>query len=302
MRGDDRPRLLSPDEAQELIERAVQAGCTEALLTLGERSDSDPYVRHKLNEWGYKSMVEFLADLAGRALESGLLPHTNAGVLIADELEMLASVNAGMGLMLETSSERLGNPGGPHDGCCGKVPSLRLAHIATAGIQGIPFTTGILVGIGETRLERQQSLKAIADIHARYGHIQEVLVQPFVPHEGTPMESVPAPSDKEVLDTLAMARISLPPDVSIQIPPNLVSRDLLTLAMSVADDLGGVSPVTPDFINPDRPWSTLDELEAACEEAGFVLSHRLPVREQYITPSHLAPRVLALAREVSGNE
>ena len=299
VRGNNRPHLLSPSEAQDLIERAARAGCTEALFTLGERSDSDPYVRNKLKEWGYNSMVAFLADLAGRALKYGLLPHTNAGVLVADDLGTLAKVNAGMGLMLETSSERLGCPGGPHDGCPGKAPSLRLAHIARAGRQGIPFTTGILVGIGETRLERQHALKAIADIHERYGHIQEVIVQPFAPHEGTPMEDVPSPSEEDVLDTLAMARLNLPPDVSIQIPPNLVSHDILIRAMAVADDLGGVSPVTPDFINPDRSWPTLNELGVVCDEAGFVLSHRLPVREQYITSAHLAPRVLALAQEVS---
>jgi 7,8-didemethyl-8-hydroxy-5-deazariboflavin synthase CofG subunit len=169
--------------------------------------------------------------------------------------------------------------------------------MASAGRLAIPFTTGIIVGVGETREERARALRAIAAVHASHGHVQEVIVQPFSPARGSPMEGAPPPSGGEVLDALALARLILPPKVSVQVPPNLLRADLLAQALEVADDLGGVSPLTPDLISPDRPWPSLGSLGELCAGSGFVLRRRLPVRERFVSPRHLAPRVLALARE-----
>jgi FO synthase subunit 1 len=265
--------LMSPETVREQLRIGADAGCTEALFTFGDAPDERYTTIHdQLDEWGYDDVLDYLYDACEMALDEGLLPHSNPGDLRQDEIERLAEVNASMGVMLETTADVDAHAGGRQ-----KTPERRLGTIRAAGEASVPFTTGILVGIGETRRDRAESLLAISEIHERYDHVQEVIVQNVVPNERSSFEQ---PSVETMRETVAMARAALPAEVSVQVPPNLSpTRDLLDCGV---DDFGGVSPVTDDYINPEYAWPALEELAAIADEAGVPLRERLPTHERYL--------------------
>jgi len=275
---------MSIDEVIAVAEKGKAVGCKEALFTLGER----PELRYSAaREWldaqGYASTLHYVAAAAGAVIErTGLLPHINAGCMSAEELAMLRPVSASMGLMLESTSRRLLEPGECHHGSPDKDPALRLATIEEAGRQAIPFTTGILVGIGETRSERVEALEAIADLQARWGHIQEVIVQNFVPKPGTLMAAQPPLDAAELVWTLREARRILGPAMSIQCPPNLNDGHLPELIAAGINDWGGVSPLTPDYVNPEAPWPEIAALAEVTAECGKTLAPRLTIYPEYL--------------------
>jgi FO synthase len=273
---------LSPEAVLEIARAGAAAGCHEALFTLGERPEERyPVAGEALAGLGHASTVEYLAAACRLVLdETGLLPHANAGALFPDELAALRRVSASQGMMLESLSERLHQPGGPHARCQTKLPARRLATLEAAGELAIPFTTGILVGIGETRAERLEALAAIAAAHRRHGHVQEVIVQNFRPKPGTAMAAAPAPTLEEYLWTIAAARVILDPAVHLQAPPNL-TEDFGVLLEAGIDDWGGVSPVTADHVNPERPWPALERLQAVTEAAGMTLAPRLTIYPEF---------------------
>jgi FO synthase len=265
---------LSPDDVLAIARAGAQAGCHEALFTLGERPEQRyPAAAAWLAEHGYDSTVHYLAEMCRLVLDqTGLLPHANAGALYDDELAMLRPMAPSQGMMVETLRPDLA----AHRGSPDKTPERRLATLDGAGRLGIPFTTGILVGIGESRADRLAALEAIADAHARWGHVQEVIVQNFLPKAGTSMHQAdPCPLDDH-LDAIALARLVLPADVHVQAPPNLAD-DFGVLLDAGIDDWGGVSPVTADHVNPERPWPALDRLREVTEARGFALAPRLTV-------------------------
>ncbi len=293
---DDGAWFMSPEEVFELVGRAKAESCSEALLTLGERPEVHIEAKKKLEEFGYESTVDYLVALCKRILEFGLLPHTNAGLLTERELRRLRRYNASMGLMLECAAELPAHLRSP-----GKEPKLRLKVIETAGKLRIPFTTGLLIGVGESPKDRKRSLLAIRKLHERYGHIQEIIIQPFEPKPNTPMADHPRPSDAELLDTVAVAR-GLMPEMSIQVPPNLV-QDLNPFLLAGVNDLGGISSVTPDFINPESPWPSVAELRAAVEGAGFVPRERLPIYPRYVRDERfMSKEVRGRVRELADEE
>jgi FO synthase len=280
-------RLRSPymgvEEAVMVAARGAELGCKEALFTLGEK----PEMRYRIaSEWlaenGFTSTLHYLAHVAATVRDrTGLLPHINAGCMTADEMSMLRPVCASMGLMLESAAARLCEKGGPHYGSPDKVPAARLETIAEAGRQKIPFTTGILIGIGETREERIEALTAIQELHRRYDHIQEIIVQNFVPKPGTRMADAAAPDAEELVWTIAAARILFGPQMSIQAPPNLSPAPLPALIGAGINDWGGVSPLTPDFVNPEAPWPQIEYLRTETEIAGKTLAERLTIYPAY---------------------
>jgi len=269
---------LGPEQVLEIARAGAAAGCSEALFTLGERPEERyPLARDALAGLGHGSTVEYLAEACRLVLtETGLLPHANAGALLPAELAALRKVSASQGMMLESLSQRLHEPGGPHARCQTKLPARRLATLEAAGELAIPFTTGILVGIGETRAERLEALAAIAAAHRRHGHVQEVIVQNFRPKPGTAMAQAPAPSLEDYLWTIAAARVLLDPGVHLQAPPNL-TEDFGVLLAAGIDDWGGVSPVTADHVNPEAPWPALERLRQVTEAAGMTLAPRLTI-------------------------
>ena len=275
---------LDPEQVLGIARAGAAAGCHEALFTLGERpEDRYPVAREALDAWGHASTVDYLAEACRLVVsETGLLPHANAGALSRDELARLRPVTASQGMMLESLSERLLERGGPHFHCDTKLPARRLATLEAAGELQVPFTTGILVGIGETRAERLEALAAIGAAHRRHGHVQEVIVQNFRPKPGTAMAAAPAPSLEEYLWTVAAARVLLDPSTHLQAPPNL-TEDFGALLEAGIDDWGGVSPVTADHVNPERPWPALEKLREVTEAAGFVLAPRLTVYPEMAT-------------------
>jgi len=274
---------LTEEQVLELASRGAALGCFEALFTLGEApEDRYPQAGDWLREHGFESTVDYLVSIARRVLdETGMLPHANAGALSESELTRLRAVSPSQGMMIETLADRLHEPGGAHFGAPDKTAARRLATLHAAGRARVPFTTGILVGIGETRAERIDALVAIANAHLEHGHVQEVIVQNFLPKPGTAMHRAePCPTD-EFLWSIAAARLILPADVHLQAPPNL-SDDLAPLLAAGIDDWGGVSPLTIDHVNPERPWPALDRLRDATEDAGFVLAPRLTVYPEYV--------------------
>ena len=282
--GNVRAPYLSVDEAIDVARRGAEAGCTEALFTLGDQPERRyRAAREALARMGFESTIDYLVHAARRVHEeTGLLPHVNPGIMQREELARLREVSVSAGIMLESTSRRLCEKGGPHYGSPDKDPEVRLATLERAGALAVPFTTGILIGIGETRRERVESLLAIRDVHERHGHIQEVIVQNFRAKPGTPMATAPEPSLEDHLWTIAVARLVLGPDTSIQAPPNLRPGVLARLIEAGLDDWGGVSPVTPDHVNPEAPWPHLVELERATESAGKSLAPRLAIHPRYV--------------------
>jgi FO synthase len=273
---------LTPHQVLEVARAGAAAGCSEALFTLGERPEERyPVARDALAGLGHGSTVEYLAEACRLVLsETGLLPHANAGALFSDELAALRRVSASQGMMLESLSERLHEPGGPHARCQTKLPARRLATLEAAGELAIPFTTGILVGIGETRAERLAALAAIQSAHRRHGHVQEVIVQNFRPKPGTAMADAAPPPLEDYLWTIAAARALLDPGIHLQAPPNL-TEDFGALLEAGIDDWGGVSPVTADHVNPEAPWPDLERLRAVTEDAGMTLAPRLTIYPEF---------------------
>ncbi len=285
------------EEVLATARAGAAAGCKEALFTLGDRPERRyRAAREALDRLGHESTLSYLRAAASAVLEeTGLLPHVNPGVMDAAEIARLREVSVSQGIMLESVSERLCEKGGPHHGSPDKRPTVRLETIRTAGELAVPFTSGILIGIGETRRERIESLLALRELHERYGHLQEIIVQNFRAKPGTRMANAPEPDLGELVWTIAAARLVLGPDMNIQAPPNLTPGSQRRLIAAGINDWGGVSPVTPDFVNPEAPWPQLEVLAQITAAAGKTLTERLAVYPRYALESErwLAPRVRA---------
>ena len=297
---------LTADEVLAIARAGAAAGCKEALFTLGDRPEARYAVaRRELAELGHASTISYLVEMAGRVLaETGLLPHANPGVLDAAEIAALRRVTVSQGIMLESTSERLLAPGGAHHGSPDKRPAVRLATIAEAGVQRVPFTSGILIGIGETRMERIESLLALRELHDRYGHLQELIIQNFRAKDGTRMAGFPEPGLADLQWTIAVARVLFGPQMNIQAPPNLSPDTYGQLIGAGLNDWGGVSPVTPDHVNPEAPWPHLDDLARRTAEAGKVLVERLASYPSYVRDAERwhDPALLTALRRASDSE
>jgi 7,8-didemethyl-8-hydroxy-5-deazariboflavin synthase CofG subunit len=294
-------QTMTPDEVIAVAEAGARLGCKEALFSLGDRPEAIfPEMREALARLGHRTTLGYLTAMCERVLnETGLLPHANPGLMGRKDLERLRESNASMGLMLETTSERLTGLGFAHDRAPDKRPARRLKTIEEAGRLRIPFTTGILIGIGETLDERVDALFAIRELHDRYGHIQEVIVQNFRAKPDIPMRLHAEPSMSDHARTLAVARLVLR-DMNVQAPPNLSDEKYPSLLRAGLNDWGGISPLTIDFINPEKPWPHIAELAARTAQEGYELTERLSIYPEYIRrdeylDARLAPRVRALA-------
>ena len=292
-----RSPYMTADEVLAVAEAGACAGCKEALFSLGDQPERIfPEAREFLNRLGYATTLDYLAAMTRLVLEkTGLLPHANPGLMGPGDLARLRETNVSLGLMLESVSPRLRHKGAAHWRAPDKAPALRLRTIAEAGRQKIAFTTGILIGIGETLEERLDSLYAIRRLHETYGHIQEVLIQPFRAKAGTRMAGASEPGMEDLQRTLAVARLILG-DMNVQSPPNLVSDDYPLLLAAGINDWGGISPVTRDFINPEAAWPQIPVLERRTREAGFVLRERLAIYPEFaragdFLDARLAPRL-----------
>ena len=281
--GESGARTLTPDEVVALVQAGARLGAKEALFSLGDRPEARfPEHREFLRRHGHRTTLSYLRAMCALTLEqSSLLPHANPCLMGERDLAALREVNVSMGIMLETVADRLLGPGLAHDNAPDKVPARRLRAIALAGKLGIPFTTGILIGIGESPRERVDALVAIRDLHERWGHIQEVIVQNFRAKPRIPMRDAPEPTLDDLLRTLAVARLVLGPDVNIQAPPNLTPGVYPKLLAAGLNDWGGVSPLTPDHINPEKPWPGLRALREATERQGFDFRERLAIYPEY---------------------
>ena len=260
-------------DVENTLRRGGTLGCTEALFTFGEHPEEEPRFTEFLKRTPFSSILDYCEAMCRKSIDFGVLPHTNAGILTYDEMARLRPFNASMGLMLETTAHIPA-----HASSKGKDPTIRLGMIEDAGKLRIPFTTGLLLGIGETIKDREESLLAIRDLHKKYGHIQEIIIQNFCPKQGTPMAHNPVPGTNEICATIQMAREILQKDIAIQIPPNLA--DASSLISCGVDDLGGISPITIDYINPEHPWPAFDELRTIVGKAQ--LCERLCIYPQYI--------------------
>ncbi len=274
--------MMSRRDVKALGEAAARLNCVEALLVAGERPE-ERYgaARRWLAEEGYASTAEYLVHCSEMLLGMGLFPHTNAGNLTRAEMADLSATNASIGLMLETSSARLGGAGMPHAGAPSKEPAARLAALADAGSLGIPTTTGVLVGIGETHAELAESLAAIAALHGRYGHVQEVIVQGFRPKPDTAMRGAPAAGDAYLAASAALARLMMP-GANIQVPPNLSPGSYQDMLGAGINDWGGISPLTPDHVNPEFSWPAIRQVGARTARAGMRLACRFPVYPEFV--------------------
>src|SRR5690348_8027309 len=296
--------FMSPDEVLAIARRGAELGCKEALITLGDKpEDRWPEAREWLEAAGYDDTIAYVRAMAIRILEeTGLLPHLNPGVLSWTDFQRLKPVAPSMGMMLETTATRLwSEPGGPHYGSPDKEPAVRLRVLDDAGRVGVPFTTGILIGIGETRAERVDALFAMRRSAREFGHVQEIIIQNFRAKPDTAMRGMPDAELRELAATVAVARIIMGPRARIQAPPNLIAGEYDLLLRAGIDDWGGVSPVTPDHVNPERPWPQIELLREKSAEAGFVLRERLTIYPEYVRREgwldpRLAAHVAALAQ------
>ena len=275
---------MTPDEVIAIAEAGARVGCKEALFSLGDRPEATfPEMRETLKRFGHRTTLSYLAEMCERVLnETGLLPHANPGLMGRSDLERLRRSSPSVGLMLENASDRMTAPGMPHDNAPDKRPSLRLKTIEEAGRLSIPFTTGILIGIGETLAERVDSLFAIRDMNDRYGHIQEVIIQNFRAKPDIPMRLHPEPPQSDLARTIAVARLVLG-RVNVQAPPNLSDDDYPFLLDAGINDWGGISPVTRDYINPEKPWPHIETLRSRTYAAGYELKERLSVYPEFVS-------------------
>ncbi|HEY3303829.1 MAG TPA: 7,8-didemethyl-8-hydroxy-5-deazariboflavin synthase CofG [Candidatus Binatia bacterium] len=297
-------KTMSLDEVLRVVRRGKLLGCTEVLFSLGDKPEAIyPEMKDFLARLGLKRTLDYLYEACKVALEeTGLLPHSNPGIMGRGDLQRLKEVNPSLGLMLENASARLMLPSGPHFDAPDKKPELRLRTIAEAGKLNIPFTTGILIGISENWEERIDSLFAIRELHERYSHVQEVIIQNFLPKPEIPMRDHPAPALEEMLKTIALARLILGGEMNIQAPPNLTPESYPLYLNAGINDWGGVSPLTPDFINPEAPWPALIELERKTREAGFTLRPRLPIYPEFITEKFVPPPLLDYVENLCGRD
>ncbi len=286
-------KVMERWEVERFLASAKNA--TEALFTFGERPDENDSVKKWLGDRGYERFVDYVYDMNRLAISHGLLPHTNAGVLERNELKRLREVNASMGLMLEQAVELECHSESP-----GKKPEVRIKTIKVAGKLQIPFTTGILIGIGENREDRMYSLEIIADLAENYGHIQEVIIQNFSPKPGTKMEGAEPPSLREMIDAVRCARELLPERTAIQVPPNLVDS-IQPLISAGANDIGGISEVTPDYINPEHPWPQLKKIERSLN-GRYVLRERLPIHPVFVREGWYGEEIAGLIEAYSDDE
>jgi FO synthase len=291
--GDPGAHTMTPEEVLAVVRDGEKLGCTEALFSLGDKPELlFPEMRQTLRRLGYRSTLHYLEAMCELVLrESTLLPHPNPGLMSAEWIRRLSAVSPSMGLMLENTNANLLNSGAAHDNAPDKLPARRLRTIEEAGKQGVPFTTGLLIGIGESMEDRVDTLLAIREMHERYGHIQEVIVQNFRAKPGIPMESSPEPSLGEMQRTVAVARLVMP-HINIQAPPNLSAPYYEELLEAGINDWGGVSPLTPDFINPEKPWPHLEQLRTRTEARGFRLEARLPVYPEFLSRALERPGLL----------
>jgi FO synthase subunit 1 len=283
--------LKDKTEVIDELKFSQKYDCKEALFTFGEQADEEGIVKSALKNKGFSSMVEYVYDMSEETLnKTNLLPHTNAGVLSYQDMKTLKEVNVSMGMMLENSSTRLRTTEA-HKNSPGKDPKLRTLTIANAGKLKIPYTTGILIGIGETKEEIADSLLTIKDLHDKYGHIQEIIIQNFRPKPGIPMEKNPEPSVLDMIKTVSVAKL-LFEDVSIQVPPNLNHETNQIFLLCGADDWGGISPVSKDYVNPEAPWPEIQHMRNLTNDVGFNLKERLAVYDKYINEDYLNEFVL----------
>jgi 7,8-didemethyl-8-hydroxy-5-deazariboflavin synthase CofG subunit len=297
-------KTMTLEEVLRVVHQGKLLGCTEVLFSLGDKPEAIyPEMKSFLNERGHQRTLDYLYEACRAVLEeTGLLPHSNPGVMGQGDLQRLRDVNPSMGLMLESVSERLLLAGGAHDNAPDKKPAVRLRTLELAGKLGLPFTSGILIGIGENWQERIDSLLAIRDLHERYGHIQEVIVQNFRAKPTIPMRGHPDATRDDMMKTIALARLIFGGAMNIQAPPNLTPDGYELYLDAGINDWGGVSPLTPDFINPEAPWPALRLLQEKSAQAGFELKARLPIYPEYIREEFLAPSLLAYVEQLSGTD
>ncbi|HKV42838.1 MAG TPA: 7,8-didemethyl-8-hydroxy-5-deazariboflavin synthase CofG, partial [Blastocatellia bacterium] len=299
--GQSGAHTMTPDEVIAIARAGAQLGCKEALFSLGDRPEAlFPGMRETLAKFGHRTTLSYLAEMCQQVFsETGLLPHSNPGLMGRKDMEILRQSNPSLGLMLESTSERLLMPGMAHGNAPDKPPSLRLRTMEEAGRLKIPFTTGILIGIGETLEERVDALQAIRELNDRYGHIQEVIIQNFRAKPDIPMRSQPEPGLTDLARTISVARLFLR-DVNIQAPPNLSDGNYAFLLGAGINDWGGISPLTKDFINPEKPWPHLAALTRRTGKAGLILKERLCVYPEYVHRNDfLNPGVAAKARSMA---
>ena len=290
--------FMTPEQVVESARNGAKQGCTELLFVTGDKPELKyPVYREALNKLGYETTADYIIAMGEVGLEENIFPHTNLGLATTEELLGFRKTNPSMGLMLENISMRLLKKGQAHYRCPDKVPKQRMATMERAGELRIPWTSGILVGIGETWEERVHSFYALQELNAQYGHIQEIIIQNFSPKEGIIMENYPPPEFTDMLKLVSISRLVFGPDMNIQIPPNLNPETYPLFIYSGVNDLGGVSPLTIDYVNPEAPWPELERMERVVDEAGFTLRERLPVYPEFITEEFidgaLLPKVQA---------
>ncbi len=299
-------KTLTLEEVLRVVRHGKLLGCTEVLFSLGDKPEAIySEMRRFLAENGHRRTLDYLYEACETVLEeTAMLPHSNAGLLGKRDLLRLKEVNASLGLMVENVSDRLMRPGGPHADAPDKKPSARLATIAEAGKLRIPFTSGILIGIGETWEERVDSLFALRDLNQRYGHLQEIIIQNFRAKPQIPMRHHPEPSYRDMLKTIAVARLIFGGDMNIQAPPNLTPENYQSYLDAGINDWGGVSPLTPDFINPEAPWPALSALREKSEKCGFVLKARLPIYPEFVARSDefLPPAMISYVEQLCDSD
>ncbi len=284
---------MLPEDVRDVARRAARLGCSEALMCLGDKPERGyRSYRKTLAVLGHDSTVSYVAQCCEIALDEGMLPHTNAGLLSRDEMARLRPLNVSLGLMLESTSTRLRERGGAHFNAPDKDPALRIAMMREAGELAIPFTTGILLGIGETLRDRVESLRAIAELHRAGGHIQEIIVQNFRAKPSTKMAARAEPESYETATAVAVARLMMP-RMNLQVPPNLNPYDLRLFLAAGINDWGGISPLTLDFVNPEAPWPQIQSLAATCAAEGFELRPRLPVYPEFSGSDFIDPALRA---------
>jgi FO synthase len=297
--------FMTPDEVLEVAEAGRRAGCKEALFSLGDQPERVfPEAKEFLKMLGFQRTLEYLAAMCELVIEkTGLLPHSNPGLMPIEDLQRLRETNVSVGLMLESASARLSRPGGAHWKAPDKVPALRLRTIENAGQLSMAFTTGVLIGIGETSRERVEALLAIRSAHEKHHHVQEVIVQPFRAKPDVRMALAPEPSHEDLLRTIAVARLIFGGEMNIQSPPNLLSEDYPQLLQAGLNDWGGVSPVTKDFINPEAAWPQISSLAARTASEGFVLRERLAIYPEFASrPEFISERVQPHVRSLLGED
>jgi 7,8-didemethyl-8-hydroxy-5-deazariboflavin synthase CofG subunit len=297
--GDPGAWTMMPTEIEQWSRRGARLGCKEALMCLGDKPEvAFKSYRETLAGLGVSTTIEYVGRACEIAIEQGLLPHTNAGLMSVDEMRALRPLNASMGLMLESISPRLRASGGVHQAAPDKDPALRIKMIDDAGALKIPFTTGILLGIGETVAERAQSLTAIRDTHERHGHIQEVIIQNFRAKPEIAMADAPEPDAYEMVRAIATARLVLGPSMNVQAPPNLSPNQIELFLNAGINDWGGISPLSKDYVNPEAPWPHLEMLGERCARAGFKLGERLAIYPEYINDEWLDPAIAGRVRKM----